>query len=342
MVGVGLPVVSRRVAGLGAGLIGIAAVCPSGFARADAALPPPSPGGRAPAIEGSGTCPTPAEVARKLRPLLGDGTVGEGGDRVRIEPDEQALRVALVAADGRVRGVRHVDRRHDCDELAEAAAIIVASWQGQAPASDEPRRAAPAPGTVGRSPTAISGVAHSARAVGEPAPEPTGVRWFVGLGVVGNAVATGGGGSIAPALALEANAAPSVRGFGLHLRALAGARASEPLPNGEAQWRRSALALGPAWSWASDHVIVEADVSLAAALLRIGGTGYEGNESHAMLDVGALAGLRAHSRRGLAAFAGVGAGFWPRRTIAYQAPDLVGSALPRWQWLLEAGLGWDH
>jgi hypothetical protein len=320
----------RDVFGL-AGLLVALCGFPSARALAD-------PGARALDIDGPTTCPAPAEVARKLRPLLGDGGIGQPGDRVRIEHDDRALRVALVGADGRVRGMRQVDRGNDCNDLAEAAAIIVASWQAQ-------------PGSIGADsaaaatePPAVAASALTARiatAADPVAIEPPGPHWFAGLGVAGNAVASADA-SVAPALTLEANVGPQLRGLGAHLRAIGGGRHAQALPNGQARWRRWALSLGPAWSWATRRVVVEADLSAAAALLALDGTGFEGNESHTMLDVGALGGVRVRTRHGLAPFAGLAAGFWPRRTIAYQAPDLIGAALPRWQWLLEVGIGWDR
>jgi hypothetical protein len=322
----------RAVFGL-TGLAGVALALgelPAAPARADSAAV-------ALAIDGPTTCPTPAEVAYKLRPLLGDGGIGQPGDRVRIDRDDQALRVALVGADGRVRGLRQVDQSHDCDDLAEAAAIIVASWQAQpgSPGSGaDPGATTTTPAAIGLSATSIPRIA-----AGDT--EPAGARWFAGLGIAGNAVA-GGADAVVPALTLEANVGRHLRGIGAHLRAIGGGRHTQTLPNGHAQWRRWALALGPALSWASQRVVVEADLSAAAALLALDGTGFAGNESHTMLDLGASTGVRARTRRGLCAFAGLGAAFWPRRTIAYQAPDLVGAALPRWQWLLEAGIGWDR
>jgi hypothetical protein len=283
-----------------------------------------------PTIEGAVTCPSPAEVAHKLRPLLGDGGLGEAGDRVRLAHAESALQVSLIAADGRVRGIRNVDERHDCDELAEAAAIIVASWQGAPPVAETRAPVASAIGSAGIARTGSGTVAPD---------EP---RAWLGLGVAGSGAAE----NVAPGMALEADldlrGLTGRHGLGLHLRGLLDGLHTEPLARGDALWRRSALSLGPSWSWASPDVVLEADLSAAAGLLTLGGSGFADNQSHTLLDFGALAGVRVRGRGGLGLFAGIGAGFWPRRTIATQAPDQDSSALPRWQWLLEAGLGWGR
>lgn len=271
-------------------------------------------------IGGTVTCPRPEEVARKVRPLLRGGTVGDAGDRVSIDRRENVIRVALVRADGQERGARNLDARHDCDELADAAAVIVASWQPVA----EPA-------------LAVSPIETSAAITG-PSVAEAGVpvrRLHVGLAAVGDWAP----GSLAAGLALEATWGRARGGLGLHLRGVYLQQHGIGLAAGDVAWRRNPIALGPAWSWGVGGVAVEIDVALAAAWLNVAGRGFSANESDSAIDLGAAAGLRFSGRGALAPWGGLAVSGWPRRTFV--AVDVVErAALPRLQALVELGLGW--
>src|SRR5690349_2658404 len=78
-------------------------------------------------LDGSSSCPTPEAVAERLRPLLPPDASGVG--RVTLEPGPEGLRLSLMRSDGSRGGVRTLAGDHTCDELADAAAVIIASWQ---------------------------------------------------------------------------------------------------------------------------------------------------------------------------------------------------------------------
>ena len=80
-------------------------------------------------VQGGSTCPTPAAVQARLRPLLPAGTAADNGD-VRLEREGQALHVTLHGPDGRLTARRTVGGVHSCEALADAAAVIVAAWRG--------------------------------------------------------------------------------------------------------------------------------------------------------------------------------------------------------------------
>src|SRR5688500_11852210 len=84
------------------------------------------------AVEGSTTCPTPAAVQERLRPLLPAG--GGGPSVVRLHREAAALHISVVRAAGHLLAWRSLDAASNdggqaCEGLAEAAAVIVAAWQ---------------------------------------------------------------------------------------------------------------------------------------------------------------------------------------------------------------------
>jgi hypothetical protein len=282
-------------------------------------------------VEGAVTCPSPDEVAARLRPLLDGDTVGQPGDRVRLEREQGVLRVALVQADGRVRGVRNVDERHDCGELAEAAAVIVATWQPEplaAVAEAEPEAVAT---TVRR-----QREAEAEAAAGSARREGTGFQAAVG------ALMGFSGGPGVPGIGLETGWGPGALAF--HLRAQAGdwhhLAIGGTEDRGDVRWRRWPLALGPALRVPGQNLAFELDVSLAAAWLSLFGDGFASNQRHDALDVGASAGARLAWRGPLPVmpWVGVTGAFWPRKTVAQEVSGQARVTLPRVEVGLVAGL----
>ncbi len=282
-------------------------------------------------VEGDVACPAPSAVAAKLRPLL--GVTAPVGDRVRLTTLGNTLVIAMVRADGRPAGVRHIGLDHDCDELAEATAIIVATWQ-QAP----PSVAATRPPTPASAATLSLAVASVAQA-------PPGDRGF------GVAVGAGGevAGGLVPALAIEATWGRPA-GWAGHARAWMAGRHRQALSRGEAFWRRAGVSVGPAFALALGSVAGEIDGGLALAYLGVSGGGFAANESHAAIDVGAATGLRLRWRVPGRPFLGLATSWFPRRTFAVEsaaaanAPAIsdAGAPLPRWQWLATAGFGFGR
>jgi hypothetical protein len=273
-------------------------------------------------IGGTVTCPSPEEVARKVRPLLRGGTVGDAGDRVSIDRRENVIRVALLRADGHERGARNLDARHDCDELADAAAVIVASWQPVAePALGVPPLEASA--TTTRPSAAEAAVAVR--------------RVHVGLAAAGDWAPR----SLAAGLALEATWGRVRGGPGLHLRAAYLQHHSFALNAGDVAWRRIPAALGPAWSWRFGGFDLETDLALAAAWLTVAGSGFAANENASALDFGIATGFRVAARGAFAPWGGLALIAWPRRTLVTVDAGARG-ALPRVQGLVELGLAWGR
>src|SRR5204862_2746315 len=97
-------------------------------------------------VEGTTTCPDPAAVSERLAALL-PAAKDSAGDVALLAAEGDGVRIVLRHADGSAGGTRTLDGRHSCDELAEAAAVIIAAWQNDGGVDDRrlaPTAAAPA------------------------------------------------------------------------------------------------------------------------------------------------------------------------------------------------------
>jgi hypothetical protein len=283
-------------------------------------------------VEGDVSCPAPAEVAARLRPLLGGAGVGQPGDRVRLDREAGVLRVALVRADGQVRGARNVDERHDCAELAEAAAVILASWQAaEAPPLRAPAAAArlTSPGPVAR--LQAEGAATTPNPPDGTAPASVdlhlgGAATFAGDGARAGVSLAGTFGGIAGGLGLRLGA----RYDGFHRVVV---RGSKSTGDAGVRWRRLPLTLGPAFRVAASAMVVEGHLALAAAWLTLAGEGFANDQRNDVLDVGTSAGLRlivpGLTSARLCPYLGVEGAYWPRKTVANELSNQGSAALPR-------------
>jgi hypothetical protein len=261
--------------------------------------------GAAVSVQGRSTCPSPQEVAAKLRPLLTDALRPDHPAEVaEVSPDPGGLAVTLWRADGSRAATRTVGGEHSCEELAEAAAVMIATWEDTGAA--RPRTLA--------------------------APELE-ARWSWQVG--GGAGVSLAGEAVAPSAAISASAG---RGgwLGVGLRGILTASRDAGLPGGSARWRRALLAVGPQAhaGWL--------DLHLGAGLswVALEGRGFTAARHHdavaAALDGAVrMAWPRTAAARG---WMEVGLAFWPARTTAYEQPDQAEWTLPRFEALLTVGV----
>ncbi|MBK7862922.1 MAG: hypothetical protein IPJ65_30790 [Archangiaceae bacterium] len=108
-------------------------------------------------VHGTGECPSAAAVERRLSALIERGVPGH---RARVELREpEALWLSLEDGDGRTLSERAVSGVAGCEDRAEVAAAIIASWEAEwgerpatvrapSPASPPPPPSPPAPPTL--------------------------------------------------------------------------------------------------------------------------------------------------------------------------------------------------
>src|SRR5438132_13866033 len=124
-------------------------------------------------IAGGGGCPEPAAVSRSLRsllpPVLNGATSAPAGAPGAAPPPAPSVRLSrtfmgdldilFVGPDGRQLDERHLEGGSTCDDLAAAAAVVIATWVSE-PELPLPQRVdlpRPAAGPATREPSASAG-----------------------------------------------------------------------------------------------------------------------------------------------------------------------------------------
>jgi hypothetical protein len=289
-----------------------------------------------PEVRGAGSCPSAAEVAARLGPLLPweRGAADARADVVELTSAGGVTIVRLRDPDGNV-----VDERTTaaaCDERAAEIAVLVAAWE----ADLHTHLAFPPPAAARAKPPTPPAAAPRATISQETKPAPAATtRTTVSLGAAVSMVAPPSQG-LAPAGWVEGTwgrgATPTFRG-----RLSLGATGAHEiaLAPGTVTWRRAAIGLGAMAGFGSAraHAALRAGALLGAIMSR--GSGFDVDQSATSWQVGADAGLRgelALTPR-FAIWADVGlAGFPGRQRVAVHNVAQT-AALPRWE--AQAGLG---
>jgi hypothetical protein len=265
-------------------------------------------------VEGTTSCPQPGEVAARLQAVAPTG--GMAGRAVLSESDG-ALRVQLMRPDGTVVGERLLDARYPCRELADAAAVVLASWQRDlvAPAIEAPEVVEPA----------------------APPPPRAGLALELGLGLVAagpRPLSAGGSLSLGGGL--------GAWGLRLHLMAVDFHRQSITDSDAEISWNRSPLAVTLRRRFLAPlGLVVALDGGVAAAALFARSAGLDMDQNYRALDFGPTAGaqLLFDAGRGLLPFLAISSAFWVQRRVI----DLNGNdyrVLPRADSWLVLGICW--
>jgi hypothetical protein len=261
-------------------------------------------------VEGNTSCPEPGEVAARLLAVAPASRVP--GRAVLIEA-EGSLRVQLVRPNGTVVGERLLDSRYPCPELADAAALVLASWQGELDAAP------------------VAAPALEARRPGRP-----GTGFFPEIGV--GLVAAGprplsAGGSVTVGVS---------RGrWGLGFRFIAADFHRQLIGGGEISWNRSPVALSVRRRFGSDGLVLELDAGVAAAILFSRSQGLERNHATWTTDFGPTAGARLSYDAGspILPFLGISTAAWVQpRVIQVNSTD--NRTLPQVDSWLVLGLAW--
>lgn len=306
-------------------------------------------------VEGATGCPDDRQVEERLRPLIvADGKPpGAPPDVVRLAREGTSLIVTVVRPDGSVVGTRRLAGEHGCAELADAVAVIVASWQVQGAlrertpglpaepaAPGAPPRLAESAASPKTAPQQAAAVPTVAVVAGSPA-SPADVRWELAGGLGMSAT----GPDVEPAALLSA--AGWWRGrVGISVRGLAGGQRETTVETGgRAAWRRASLLVGPVGGWRlGQRLRIEAHLGVGLTWMGIEGRGLANPQRHDdVLGVVAAAvrvGVEppANRRWRVIPWAEAGAFGWPVRTRVYALPDGEGARLPRLELMLALGL----
>jgi hypothetical protein len=269
-----------------------------------------------------------------------------------VERGASSLHVELRSADASIIGQRTLPAEGTCDELAQAAAVVLSAWltdvhpdfAGALPSS-EPEPAAlptPAPPPAAEPQPEPAPVARSAAAVPAPSRERPSVPWRWELGIAAGAELAGG--QLAPEASLFIDYGALARGLGVVAAVQVSTSRSEPLGPGSVGWRRSPLALGPRWRFHWAGLGLDGSAGPVMAWLQVAGTGFDDNSSQNAVVWGAFANARIALRRlastPWAPFSQLSAQVFPGESMAYVSGLSPQWPLPSWSlsWLVGVSL----
>jgi hypothetical protein len=214
-------------------------------------------------IQGAGDCPRPQAVAERLASMLPEGT-SPPRDVAEVSVRAGTLVVTLAREGSLKEEPRRVAASGTCTDLAEAAAVIIATWETELH-----------PDIVLRLPRVDVGNAERPCA-----------RWDIGAGMLASyasdAAALGG---------MVWTRAPLGGRWGIKMGLLATETRDEPFAMGSVSWTRSTLSLGGSYRLGGEAFYVDAEASALAGLLWIGGQGFATTQSELDFDPGLYAGL---------------------------------------------------
>jgi hypothetical protein len=231
-------------------------------------------------VQGSATCPSPAEVAERIAPLLPAERGFPPGAVLRVDVGGSEIEVRLEAEGAPVPlASRRLPRSGSCGELAEAAAVVAASWAG--------RYDTPPPGALELAPWESQPPAAGLR---ERAPVRRGAldRWSLGLGGGLSGASVGGW---TPQGGLEVTAAwRGTHWFGRLLLAGTGERSFAVDAGSAAWWRLLAIpSVGLTWG---GSLFFEASAGPVVGWVFVRGQGFSPNARDVSLGVGVSPSVR--------------------------------------------------
>src|SRR5262245_10320306 len=97
------------------------------------------------AVEATTSCPSAAEVVRRIREMLRDTNPGQPVGRARVDRVGADIRITLRGPSGSPLAERTLDVKESCAELARATAVIIAVWEQDLRAGVPPPRTLPHP-----------------------------------------------------------------------------------------------------------------------------------------------------------------------------------------------------
>lgn len=290
-------------------------------------------------VDGAGSCPKASEVASRLETLLPDGKTPP--DRASIEQVNGAAHIKLVAPDGSLIAARELPRQESCAELALAAALLIAGWEGtfsELPVVGSPRSgpAEAAPGADANTAPILPATVVSS--LGGAGVEP-GIDFEPGAGLYAGRLAAG---RVNPGFLIESFLRPragrSVTNWGLHVGAAGDWPRGETVGGGQASLKHLMVAIGPRYRLARGIWTLDLFTGAAADLLVASGSGFSENRDGSAWSPALIGGLR-WARRGarFAPWLGANVNGYQHRKLDVEGSD-TRVLLPRLEILIALGV----
>jgi hypothetical protein len=235
-------------------------------------------------VTGDSTCPTPGEVARRLAelaPAEAPAAPDALAARAIVTHDGAALRLVLLGPNSNELAARELPPEGSCDDLATAAAVVVAAWRADLDTGLLPGVRLPAPPPP-PSPPVVARAAPAAMV------SPPARRLELGLGFVVSDV----DGAVAPGAILIGSLGRGALGLDASLDGTTARSASVGELPGAASWTRVTLAAGPAWQPRRGALRADLHVEGLLALLHVRGVGVPNAASDTTFELGGAAGGR--------------------------------------------------
>jgi len=252
------------------------------------------------------TCPPPEDVERRVRTILHLSPEQELSEGFIVERHEAGLYVELRSAESALIGQRTLPAEGSCDELGQAAAVVLSAWlsdvhpdfAGALPPAERPAPApAPAPEPAPAAPPvpAPRAAPSPAPAVPSPPPPPSpppSRRLELAL-AVGTDVSERG---LAFAGFLVADYLPRARGLGVSALVAGIWPQRDQLGAGFVEWWRWPAGLGPTLRVSSRSVRWDVTAGPSVGWLHLDGSSFDRTSSHDGVEWGAFLDVRAASR----------------------------------------------
>lgn len=213
-----------------------------------------------PTVISASDCPSARAVEERLTVLLPESALP---GITTVHPTAEGLLVDLRPDDPAFAAQRSVTVGSACEQRAEAAAVIIATWW-----PTEPKGTSPGAGVD----------SHDGHKK---------IVRVLALSVGGYASFVSG--SVAPAAQAEASLTPRGQGFGVRLAAGGTLSHEDTLGQGKVSWSRASLELGPTY----DLRFVRFDAGVVGSLLWTRGSGFTEDRKESGFAAGITLGVRA-------------------------------------------------
>jgi hypothetical protein len=243
-------------------------------------------------------CPALVDVEARVRVILHLAPEQKLSEGFVVERHEAGLYVELRGADSTLIGERTLPEQGSCDELAQAAAVILSAWlsdvhpdfAGALPDRAEPE---PQPEPSAAAPPPKPKPAPPRR---PPPPPPATSRtlrgWDLGLGLGSDLT----GGRFTVALPLTVGYGSVTSGFGVSAMTIVTPSRQSPLPPGQVSWRRWPLGVGPNLRVGGLRLAWDFNPGVAVGWLHVAGSNFDHNSPKDGLDFGGYFNVRVSSR----------------------------------------------
>jgi hypothetical protein len=228
-------------------------------------------------VEGQTDCPTPDAVGAALAKLGGLTSAG-AGDRIALAAGDEGLTVRWLDGAGHERHTWRLPRDGTCQELADAAALVVAVWAGHVDAGRVPSPQLPEAGPPVEPRAQLFASARRSRLAYEVAAALL-VGWEPG------AAASFGGSAVV-------TLGPRSSRFTARLALSAQSLQRHDIAIGRIGWTRPALSLGAQVRLARAALVFDLSIDAVAALLVLDGEGFHPTHQSYDFDPGLDVGVR--------------------------------------------------